>query len=206
LSACAARLSGRPMTARTSAAPTSTGGAPTARVIGSNRHPGAAARGGAEYLARGVPLGVRCGAERVVFRHRKADVNGARLNSSRNTGTCPITHRPTRAPNRPRPRPTSKRGPDPESHRDPRSAESHRDPRGKSMTVDEPPTWRRAPAGWSRHSAGDASWQSGSTWPFITAAGCPIPATVAAVCRPWARLGRNGGVSHRTRSARCLPR
>jgi hypothetical protein len=45
------------MTAMTSAAPTSTGGAPTARVTGSNRHPGAAARGGAE---------------RVVSRHRKS--------------------------------------------------------------------------------------------------------------------------------------
>jgi len=54
LSACAA-WSSRPMTARTTAAPTSTGNAPTARVTGSNRHPGAAARGGAE---------------RVVLRHR----------------------------------------------------------------------------------------------------------------------------------------
>jgi len=48
LSACAARLNSRPMTAGMSAAPTSTGGAPTAQVTGSNRHPGAAARGGAE--------------------------------------------------------------------------------------------------------------------------------------------------------------
>ena len=56
LSACAAPNS-RPQTARTAAAPTSTGGAPTAQVTGSNRHPGAAARGGAEYLAGGGPLG-----------------------------------------------------------------------------------------------------------------------------------------------------
>ena len=58
LSAYAAPLSRRPMTART-AAPTFTGGAPPARVTGRSRHRGAAARGGAESLAGDVSLGVR---------------------------------------------------------------------------------------------------------------------------------------------------